>query len=48
MENIKFDLQTTSVREINKFLHHEVADGTVSKITIEHPDGAHNIAAGLT
>ena len=47
MENIKFDLQTTSVREINKFLHHEIADGTAPKITIENPDGAHNIAAGL-
>jgi len=40
-----FDLKRTSVREINQFLHHPL--GNVTHVTIENPDGAHNVAVGV-
>lgn len=48
MENIRFDLNNTDLRDINQYLHG--ADDTLLKqtITISNPNGAHNIAVGLT
>ncbi len=47
MENITFDLATTTLRELNQFLHNEAKTGKASKVTVLNPDGAHNIAVGL-
>jgi glutamate synthase domain-containing protein 3 len=44
---LTFDLAQTSLREINHFLHHQIANTNGQKITILNPDGAHNIAVGL-
>jgi glutamate synthase domain-containing protein 3 len=40
-----FDLARGGVRPLNQFLHRDVA-GT-SRVVIENPDGAHNIAVGV-
>ncbi|NHC38062.1 protein glxC [Scytonema millei] len=45
-DSITFDLAQTSLREINHYLHHNLARGE-KKIHILNPDGAHNIAVGL-
>lgn len=45
MDSIEFDLATTSLREVNTFLHKRA--GEVKQIAIANPDGAHNIAVGL-
>lgn len=47
MENLTFDLAQTSLRELNQFLHNDAKSGTVGKVTVLNPDGAHNIAVGL-
>jgi glutamate synthase domain-containing protein 3 len=47
MDSLNFDLATTPLRELNQFLHHEAKTGTVNKVTVLNPDGAHNIAVGL-
>lgn len=47
MENITFDLAEHSLRDLNHFLHKEVADSGVQQVTVLNPDGAHNIAVGL-
>ncbi len=47
MESVSFDLATTPVRELNRFLHREAGNGRVGKVAVLNPDGAHNIAAGL-
>jgi len=40
-----FDLEKTSVRELNQFLHHELA--SVGQVNIASPNGQHSIAAGV-
>lgn len=47
MERLTFDLATTSLRELNTFLHTDAKDGKVEAVTVVNPDGAHNIAVGL-
>ncbi len=43
MDSVSFDLRTTPLREVNRYLHGTPA----AQVHIEHPDGAHNIAVGL-
>lgn len=45
MERLSFDLAATAVREVNRFLHSDVAG--VERVTLLNPDGAHNLAVGL-
>jgi len=46
MASVKeFDLATTTVREVNQFLHHEL-DG-IQEVAVLNPDGSHSIAVGL-
>lgn len=40
-----FDLRTTPLRDVNRFLHGR--NGIDVPVRIIHPDGAHNIAVGL-
>jgi glutamate synthase domain-containing protein 3 len=40
-----FDLTRTPLREINQYLHRPL--GNVAHVTIENPDGAHNLAVGV-
>lgn len=47
MECLNFDLDTTSLTEVNTFLHQKSASKGVRKVTISNPNGAHNIAVGL-
>ena len=42
-----FDLATTSLRELNQFLHRRARAEGVTRIRVAHPDGAHSIACGL-
>lgn len=46
MNDVRFDLARTPLREINQFLHGDLDAG--QQIRITNPDGAHNIAVGLT
>ena len=41
---VKFDLGTTTLRDVNAALHQPGIDG---EFVIAHPDGAHNVAVGL-
>lgn len=47
MECLSFDLAQTPLRDVNQFLHKELAASKTGKVTILNPDGAHNIAVGL-
>ncbi|SHE40817.1 N-methylglutamate synthase subunit B [Lampropedia hyalina DSM 16112] len=47
MESLIFDLAATPLREINQFLHQEAPARSGLQVTIENPNGAHAIAAGL-
>lgn len=47
MDSLSFDLATTSLRDLNQFLHHGARDGKTGRVTVLNPDGAHNIAVGL-
>jgi methylamine---glutamate N-methyltransferase subunit B len=47
MESVNFDLASTSVTEVNRFLHKDAAGKGVQAVRIQNPDGAHNIAVGL-
>lgn len=47
MERVSFDLAEIKLREVNQFLHHEAKARGVGEVLITHPNGAHNIAAGL-
>ena len=40
-----FDVAATPVRAINQFLHGDL--GGITQVTIDNPDGAHNLAVGL-
>ena len=44
---ITFDLDKTSIRELNHFLHAELPGSGVKKVTITNPNGLHNIAVGV-
>ena len=46
MEKVSFDLSIVSLREVNHYLHQQVSTGQT--IEIHNPNGAHNIAAGLS
>jgi len=49
VEGVKeFDLSTTSLREVNRYLHRDAAGAGVKRVKILNADGAHSIAAGLT
>lgn len=43
---VMFDLRQTSLRQVNQFLHQDSLSPEQS-VTIQYPDGAHNIAVGL-
>jgi methylamine---glutamate N-methyltransferase subunit B len=45
MADLTFDLATTPVRELNRYLHQEPIAG--SQIRVKNPDGAHSIAVGI-
>ena len=45
-DTFTFDLAVQSLRELNRFLHHELRAG-VKKVCVLNPDGAHNIAVGV-
>ncbi|MEO8039413.1 MAG: protein glxC [Betaproteobacteria bacterium] len=42
-----FDLARTSVRELNQFLHSDLAGSGIGHIDVLHPSGAHSIAVGV-
>ena len=41
----QFDLARSSVRDLNQFLHHELAG--VQRVEVLHPNGMHNLAVGV-
>lgn len=47
MDSLSFDLRTTTLREINAFLHGKFDAERAKEIEVLNPDGAHNIAVGL-
>jgi glutamate synthase domain-containing protein 3 len=48
VEGVKiFDLATTGLREVNRYLHREAIGAGVKRVKILNADGAHSIAAGL-
>lgn len=47
MESVKFDLQQTALREVNQYLHRAAPHQGALRVTIENPNGAHAIAAGM-
>jgi glutamate synthase domain-containing protein 3 len=50
MESVRaetFDLATTSLREVNRYLHRQVVAEGVGHVRIENPDGEHSLACGL-
>jgi glutamate synthase domain-containing protein 3 len=46
-QSMTFDLAEQPLRELNRFLHRELADTDMRHITVLNPDGAHNIAVGV-
>ena len=47
MDRVTFDLATTPLREVNRFLHSDALLDETKKVLIRNADGAHAIAAGL-
>ena len=43
----KFDLATTTLREVNHYLHRQMVTDGVRSVTILNPDGAHSLACGM-
>lgn len=43
----EFDLTSTTVREINDYLHHELTEAGREQIEILNPNGLHSIAVGV-
>jgi glutamate synthase domain-containing protein 3 len=41
------DLAAASVRDLNQFLHHGLAGGDITRVTVLNPDGAHSLAVGV-
>jgi glutamate synthase domain-containing protein 3 len=46
-QHMTFDLARQPLRELNRFLHRELASADVRHITVLNPDGAHSIAVGV-
>lgn len=44
---VRFDLDQTGVRDLNQFLHHELAASGARHIEVFNPNGRHNIAVGM-
>ena len=44
----EFDLQQTSLRQLNAFLHDAAESAGIDRVRVLNPDGAHAIACGLT
>jgi glutamate synthase domain-containing protein 3 len=42
-----FDLARQSVRDLNRFLHQELAASSIRHVRLLNPDGAHSIAVGV-
>jgi len=42
-----FDLAKSSVRDLNQFLHHELAGSGVKHVDVLNPNGSHSIAVGV-
>lgn len=47
LTSLTFDLTQTSLREVNRFLHHDPTHNGGQHVSILNPDGAHNIAVGV-
>lgn len=47
MESLAYDLDKTSLREVNQFLHGDASKLNGKNVEISNPNGAHNIAVGL-
>jgi glutamate synthase domain-containing protein 3 len=47
MEKVSFDLTQQSLRELNQYLHHDLAKNGVKQVDVLNPHGAHNIAVGV-
>jgi methylamine---glutamate N-methyltransferase subunit B len=47
MDTIHFDLATTTVRELNQYLHGPADALTGKQVVVANTDGAHNLAVGL-
>lgn len=43
----EFDLASTSVRELNQYLHRDLPENSLPTVVVNNPDGAHSIAAGM-
>ena len=46
MASVTFDLAVTPLRQLNQYLHDEVAEGDLH-VVVRNPDGAHSIAVGV-
>jgi glutamate synthase domain-containing protein 3 len=44
---VSFDLGERPLRELNRFLHRDVARTGTTKVQVANPDGAHSIAVGV-
>jgi glutamate synthase domain-containing protein 3 len=44
---VTFDLARQPTRELNRFLHQNLAESGVRSVTVLNPDGAHSIAVGV-
>lgn len=47
MESLTFDLERTTVRELNRFLHKPASELEGQVVTVVAPNGAHNLAVGV-
>ena len=47
MKPVRLDLSTTSVRDLNDYLHHRLLADGARVVEILNPNGMHNIAVGL-
>ncbi|WP_025871255.1 protein glxC [Methylobacillus glycogenes] len=47
METVKFDLEKHTLREVNQYLHSDASVLDGKAVTIDNPNGSHNIAVGL-
>lgn len=47
MDSLNFDLAQMPLRDLNRFLHKEAVERGIKRVTVQHPDGTHNIAVGL-
>jgi glutamate synthase domain-containing protein 3 len=47
MESVTFDLERSSVREVNQYLHGDAQTLEGRHVTIASPNGAHNLAVGV-